>query len=148
MRGVQYDSKEYERKLYDVIDVLWEVALKYINNEKYEIWGCFEAETENQGLPLEYDRLFVDVYVVDKGEGDCSDTESQEYVGSVEYAHSGYRFDGGLYATVYFYSKKKIRKDVREIFEEWAREKIEEGEEEFLNPKVVRRLSKLKEVRA
>jgi hypothetical protein len=159
MRGVRDGSKEYESELDGVIDIIREVAQKYLN-EKYDIWVCLNAYTENQGLPIEYDALYMDVYVVDKDKGGCcSDTKGQEYVGGVEYARSGYGFGGGLYAgtypvdpdpermTVYFYTKKEIRRNVRELFEEWART-IEEGKEELLNPKVVRRLSKLREVEA
>jgi hypothetical protein len=160
MRKAVWDSNEYHIYVDNIANVILNVAKQYINSDKYDIWMCEITKVWNRGWPFEFTGQYLSVHLVKKDESkSCGNGEHIGYCGNVDYhtvnlgpcgngehignlgfGESGY-ITGRNGGTIFIKGERRIRRIAREGFERWAKEKIENGEEEKLNPKIVKRLS-------
>jgi len=112
-------SDEYAHAIDHFIDVITQVAKKYVDLDKYEIWTENWADTVFQGHPLEYNVQYLYIYLIDKS------TRREEFVGRIEigdnrWDHVDSEKDGE--DVVALYSDRYIREQADELFAEWAKE--------------------------
>lgn len=111
-------SDEYVDATGHFIDIITEVAKKYIDLDKYEIYTENWSYTVHEGLPLEYSVQYLDVYLIDKA------TEKRELIGGVDIGDDRWDHvdpeDGE--DTVALYSDDKVRDAAEDLFAEYAAE--------------------------
>jgi len=111
-------SDEYVDATGHFIDIITEVAKKYIDLDKYEIYTENWSYTVHEGLPLEYSVQYLDVYLIDKA------TEKRELIGGVDIGDDRWDHvdpeDGE--GTVALYSDDKVRDAAEDLFAEYATE--------------------------
>jgi len=121
-------SNEFEDVLYDIYTIIQKTAERYIDLNKYEVETYHDANVYNEGTATEFCAQRVDIHLVNKT------TKHKEWIGSIEFADNAWdsipNEEERNKDYVLVYSSKYIRKDVEEIFRDWAKEQEEEGEDE------------------
>jgi hypothetical protein len=160
MRKAVWDSNEYHIYVDNIANVILNVAKQYINSDKYDIWMCEITKVWNKGWPFEFTGQYLATYLVKKSEskscgngehigycgiyghtlnlGPCSN--NGDLIGYLGFGESGY-ITGRNGGTIFIKGERRIRRIARMGFENWAKKKIKNGEEEKLNPKIVKRLT-------
>jgi len=118
-------SNEFTDEYNHYLDIIEDIAHRYVDFNKYELWTEDDAETYNEGTPLEYDVLYIKIYLVDKATG------KRQWIGGVDYADN--RWDCVTYEEkkkdyVVLYDDDYVRKGAEEVFENWKKDEAEEDE--------------------
>lgn len=106
---------EYSDAIAHFYDIITEVAKKHIDN-KYEVWVENWADTVYQGLPIEYNIQYLNVYLVDKS------TKREIFIGRIDIGDNRLdnlteeEIDNGYVA---LYSDDYIREQAEELFKWW-----------------------------
>jgi len=118
-------TNEFRNEYNHVINIVNDVALKYLDTDNYELFVEDWVDTLHVGTVEEYNILYFEIYAKRKG------TERKVWLGHVDYAdnclcHVTKEEKRNDYFV--FYSDDNVRKQVEEIFQD--RQKEEESDEE------------------
>jgi|GEM_PF-5623872 len=108
---------EYADAIAHFYEIITEVAKKYIDLSRYEIWTENWADVVNEGLPVEYHVQYLDVILIDKA------TKREKLIGRIDIGD-----DEDLTEEerdneyIMLYDDDDIREAAEELFAEWAKE--------------------------
>ena len=112
-------TNEFRNKYNHVINIINDVALKYIDTDNYELFVEDWTDTIHPGTVEEYNILYVEIYAKSKT------SERRVWLGHVDYAdnclcHISKEEKRNDY--VVFYSDDNVREQVEKIFEDRKKE--------------------------